>query len=65
MLVWYLALKMCCLKASSLVVKCKAGLFVVEARKYRIWSSEEQFLAFIPCKLRKNKRAEETCINIY
>jgi hypothetical protein len=32
---------------------------------YRIWSSEEQFLAFIPYKLRKNKRAEGTCINIY
>jgi hypothetical protein len=44
---------------------CEAGLSVVEDRKYRIWSSEEQFLAFIPYKLRTKKRAEGTCINIY
>ena len=46
-------------------VKCEAGLSVVEARKYRIWSSEKQFLAFIPYKLKTNKRAEGTCINIF
>jgi hypothetical protein len=35
---------------------------VMQARKYHIFSSEEQFLAFIPYKLRTNERAEWTCI---
>jgi hypothetical protein len=46
------------LKASSVGVSCEAGLFVVQARKYRSWSSKKKFLAFIPYKLRTNKRAE-------
>jgi hypothetical protein len=60
MLVWYLALRTCCLKASSVGVKCEAGLAVIEARKYRRWFSEQQFLVFIPYKLRTSKRADRT-----
>jgi hypothetical protein len=62
MLVWYLPLRKPCLKASSVGVKCEAGLSVVEARKYQIWSSKEQFLAFIPYRLRTNGRTEEISI---
>jgi hypothetical protein len=56
---------MCYLRAFSVGVKCEAGVFVVEARKYCSWSSEGQFLAFIPYKLRRNERAEGTYINIF
>jgi hypothetical protein len=62
MLVWYLALRTPCLKASSVGVKCEAGLSVVEAMKYQSWSSKEQFLAFIPYRLRTNDSTEETSI---
>jgi hypothetical protein len=65
MLVWCLALRTPCLKASPDGVKCEAGLSVVEARKYRSWSSEEQFVAFISYKLRTNERADWTYIDIF
>jgi hypothetical protein len=64
MLVWYLALDTCCLKVSSVDVKCEAGLSVVEARKYRSWFSKEQFVAFIPYRLRTNESKEETFISV-
>ena len=52
------------MKVSSVGVKCEAGLSVVEARKYRSWSSKEQFLAFIPYRLRINESTEETSISV-
>ena len=64
MLVWYLALDTCCLKVSSVGVKCEAGLSVVEAREYRSWPSKKEFNAFIPYRLRTNELTEETSINI-
>jgi hypothetical protein len=42
---------------SSVDVKCEASLSVVKARKYRSWSSEQQFFAFITYQLKTNERA--------
>jgi hypothetical protein len=44
MLVWYLALDTCCLKAYSVGVKCEAGLSVAEARNIEVGPAKNSFV---------------------
>lgn len=63
MLVWYLAMRTYCLKASSVCGSCEAGLSVVEVRRYQSWSRETHAFAFFPYRLRAYERAEKASVS--